>query len=249
MSVRTSFISAFIFAGLVSASPPSLAASPPPTSWEIAGQFNEPPCPGNQFGQPWQYGMKPGANVATLTPLTNFTMSTYPATNAPPGPATLAGCRMSASVPLPFVGHLRQTRIRTFIPNSNGPITLAARAVLMHPGPNGQRAVVRFIAPTTSRYCVSGSFYGIDGNGTQTTTRVEINSVTGSSTVTNVFSGVIDLPNSLNSASFTTQGVQLAQGEFLDFEVDMGQNYFFDSTGLHGVIELQTIGLNGTVNC
>jgi hypothetical protein len=83
-----SFATALAVVGLFVGSGPSIAASPPPTSWEIAGQFNNQ-CPGNQFGQPWQYGKKPAGGGPVLTPITNAFTSTFIAMNFPGGNASL----------------------------------------------------------------------------------------------------------------------------------------------------------------
>lgn len=221
-------ISAALLAAMAVVSP-AMAASPPPGSWEIAGQFR-PNCPGAPGASFWTYGTKP----ATATNGPFFSL------NVPfssPGTGE-NGCGQSAGGSLPSVQHNPKTVTTTVTPNINGPVTLAARGLNLNPGPAGELAVVRFTAPVASQYTISGRFYGIDGNGSQTTTNVAIYR---SGSPIPIFTDVINLPGFKTSASFTSKTFTLAAGERLDFQVGFGAgpnpNFLFDSTGLHGVIE------------
>jgi hypothetical protein len=106
----------------------------------------------------------------------------------------------------------------------------------MHPGLNGEYAVLRFTVPADGTYKVSGQFYALDDNATGTTTDVSIlqnNAKAGS------FSGKVDYYGGAKSASFTSTIFSLKKGNTLDFQVGYGANktYEYDSTGLMALIE------------
>ena len=120
----------------------------------------------------------------------------------------------------------------------NGPnrVTFPPHALNLHPGLNGEYAVLRFVAPAGGTYKVSGQFYALDDNATGTTTDVWIlqnNEKTGS------FSGKVDYYGGAKSASFTSTVFQLKKGNTLDFQVGYGANktYEYDTTGLMAIIE------------
>lgn len=201
----------------------ALAASPAPTSWEIAGQFDRPsPC--NISPIVWRYGKK----ASLAAPFVQMDKTYNDVSQA------IRGCRTSTAIVFPLVSGHTETIPKTYLPYN---VTYQARALMLHPGPSGELAVARFTAPASAQYRISGRFYGIDGNGSKTTTTVTVRSVTGASIVTSLFSDTIDLPTGKDAASFTSKTVMLQAGEHLDFEVGMGADYFYDQTGLHGVIE------------
>lgn len=126
--------------------------------------------------------------------------------------------------------------------NWAGTTVFAPGALSLHPGPNGQVAILRFTAPSTGQYAISGAFFGQDYVG-PTTTDVHL-LLNGSS----IFDGVVADFGTSQSFNITTA---LAAGSFLDFAVGFGSNqtYLYDSTGLTATItqvpEPTTLALAG----
>jgi hypothetical protein len=104
----------------------------------------------------------------------------------------------------------------------------------MHPGRDCEHAVVRFTAPVAGTYRISGQFYGLDDNGTETNTDVEV-----SVNAASVFVGSVNLVSGPRSASFSPINATLAVNNTVDFQVGCSQNYNYDSTALNAVIELK----------
>jgi len=101
----------------------------------------------------------------------------------------------------------------------------------VHPGPNGERGVVKWTAPAAGTYTVAGRFQGIDTGATTSDV-----SITKNGTV--LFSGNLNgygtqLPFSLS--------VTVAAGDAIEFTVGVGANgtYNNDSTGLAATIVSQ----------
>ena len=204
------------------------AASPVPTSWEVGGEFNQTGGVGV-----WSYCSK----TAYLA-LPCLLLGAQSTPSNPP----MKGRQFSASQSLPLVSHNTQMTPQTFNPPGST-VTVGARSLAMHPGTTGRVAVVRFTAPYSATFQVSGQFYGIDGNGTGTHTKVYLvvnNAGAGSSAV---YSGAIAVvPGATptpSAASFTPTVVTLNAGDTLDFEVEAGanNNFNYGSTGLNAVIE------------
>jgi hypothetical protein len=197
-------------------------AAIPVTCWDAASEFNDSTNPdaANPSGV-WSYGWK-----KTLTD--KFFLFTTPIYDPPDlsGWSSASGypliCHVSRSVPVLTHGANRAI----FPPHALG----------MHPGPNGEYAVIRFTAPADGTFKVSGQFYALDDNGTGTTTDVWLlrdNEKGGA------FSGKIDCFGGAKSASFTGATFSLKKGSTLDFQVGYGanKNYEYDSTGLVALIE------------
>jgi hypothetical protein len=176
----------------------------------------------NYFGQ---YGGAPGA-VGFYTPETNASTGPYPL------PAVLkntTGANYSALT------------IPNWPPN----------VLLMHPGPNNEYSVIRFTAPTSATYSVTGLFTGLDDHGTTTDVHVSIPALGGSASQ---FSGNVNGfgPSSTQPFSFTAA---LTQGQSVDFAVGYGNNnLYYDSTGFDATITATpepgfygflTLGLSG----
>ena len=115
-------------------------------------------------------------------------------------------------------------------------VTVPAHALCLHPGPNGEYAVLRFTVPADGTYKVSGQFLALDDNGTGTTTDVWILS---NDSKTNSFSGRVDYHAGAGWTSFTSREFVLKKDSTMDFEVGYGPNksYEYDSTGLVALIE------------
>jgi hypothetical protein len=108
----------------------------------------------------------------------------------------------------------------------------------LHPGNSGERAVVRWTAPSAMTVKIEGRFQGLDNVGT--TTDVAI--VSG---VTTLWSGAISGYG--NQATFSVLR-SVTAGETMDFRVGVGSNnnYNNDSTGLAVTISGQSAG--GRIN-
>ncbi len=191
------------------------------SSWEVASEFNDTvnTSTANPSGV-WSYGEKP----TLLGAFTVFANGFNPT-------ADISGWTNPGGFPI--VAH--NVHAITTI-GSGLVVTLPPRALLLHPGPFGQYAVLRFTAPASGTYLVSGQFYALDDNGSGTTTDVWI-VLKNSSTL---FSGNLDYLGGIPLTSFTNcRKFKMKRGDTLDFEVGYGSDldYNYDSTGLNAVIE------------
>ena len=190
--------------------------------WDAASEFNDSANPdaANPSGV-WSYGWKEALTGKFLLALTPFS-----------DPPNVSGWTSGSGFPL--ICHLSRS-----VPTAVGvnPATFPPGALCMHPGPNGEYAVLRFTAPADGDYKVSGQFFALDDNETGTTTDVWI------------------LQERREDRKLLREGRILRQGkvdqfhehdfpsskkgETLDFEVGYGanKNYFYDSTGLVALIE------------
>lgn len=98
--------------------------------------------------------------------------------------------------------------------------------ISLHPGPNNERALLRFTAPTTGIYQILGSFSGSDIYGTTTDVHLLTNGVS-------IFDGLVN-GFSVSSTQLFDNTVKLNNGDFLDFAVGYGynNNYYNDTTQL-----------------
>lgn len=197
--------------GMAAVAPmPALASSPPPTSWEVAGEFDD---------------------LASVGPVWSYGVNTGPAFVPFQQPPVSGGCLTGFMSSFPAVMH------NAAMTTCTSGITVAPRALVLHPGPNGEAAVVRFKAPAAAYYRVSGQFYGVDLDGLGTHTSVSLVATNVVSFSWTVFSGSIALPT-VGQASFTSKYVMLRAGEALDFAVRTTPRRFSNATtGLHAVIE------------
>ncbi|MBP0021345.1 MAG: hypothetical protein J7647_27795 [Cyanobacteria bacterium SBLK] len=111
-------------------------------------------------------------------------------------------------------------------------ISLEPNQLALHPGENGAYSVLRWVAPETGNYSLSGVFTGQDMDD-RTTSDVHIlyNGVS-------LFSNFVNGSGAASAQSFTT--TQLFQaGDVIDFAVGYGanQDWSYDSTGLDATIE------------
>lgn len=103
-------------------------------------------------------------------------------------------------------------------------------ALLFHPGPGGQNAVVRFTAPATGSYVVQAGFTGQDFvGGTTTDVHVLDNNVS-------IFNGAVNGYGNFTGLSPDT--LFLTAGDTIDFTVGYGNNgtFLYDSTRLDATI-------------
>lgn len=204
----------------------ALAASAPAalevSCWNAAAEFNDSANPdaANPSGV-WSYGWK-----KTLTDKFYFFRTP---SNAPP---YLSGwCNASG---VPAIAH-NDRSVTTTVPNIR-PVIYKPHALNLHPGSNGEYAVLRFTAPVDGSYRISGQFYAFDDNGKGTTTDVW---VLANNRKTDAFSGKVDCHAGPRSASFTSHTFILKARDTLDFQIGYGasKNYQYDSTGLSALIE------------
>lgn len=102
----------------------------------------------------------------------------------------------------------------------------------LHPGPTGDKAVVRWTAPAAGTYTIAGRFQGIDTAGTTTDVTILHNT-------TAVFASNVNGYG--NQATFSVTRT-VAAGDTIDFQVGYGSNntYSSDSTGLSATITPQS---------
>ncbi len=210
-----------LFLAMFLATAPGFAATSI-SCWDAASEFNDSANPdaANPSGV-WSYGWK-------KTLIDKLFLFTTPCTDPP----DIFGWSSASGFPL--VCHVtRSVPVLTHGPNR---AIFPPHVLSMHPGPNGEYAVLRFTAPADGIYKVSGQFCALDDNATGTTADVWIlqnNAKPGS------FSGKVDYYGGPKSASFTSTIFQLKKGNTLDFQVGYGANktYEYDSTGLSALIE------------
>lgn len=115
--------------------------------------------------------------------------------------------------------------------NWAGTTVFAPGGLSLHPGPNGELAILRFMVPTAGQYAVSGAFFGQDYVGPTTTdVHIWLNG-------TSLFDASVS-DYDINHP-FSTM-LTLGAGNFLDFAVGIGSNQtdLYDSTGLSATITL-----------
>jgi len=107
----------------------------------------------------------------------------------------------------------------------------------MHPGPQGQQTVVRWTAPSSGTFNISGRFEGIAGGHATTDVHVMHNS-------TSIFDGYV---NGLGSVVPYSMQRTVTAGDTIDFVVgDGGNAYWSDSTGLGATITGQSVAQGGS---
>jgi hypothetical protein len=128
--------------------------------------------------------------------------------------------RWSLGAPEPMVAYNSTGK-----PLSYATIVHPLEMLNLHPGPAGEKSVVRWTAPENGRVKIEGRFEGIDTHGTTTDVAVLKN------TGTTLFGGNI---NDYGATAPFLITKQVAAGDTIDFSVGYGSNanYGFDSTGL-----------------
>src|SRR2546423_3979298 len=101
----------------------------------------------------------------------------------------------------------------------------------VHPGPHGERGVVKWTAPAAGTYTVAGRFQGIDTGATTSDVAVAKNGTT-------LFSGQV---NGYGATAPFSLSVTVSAGDAIEFSVGVGSNgnYNNDSTGLAATIVAQ----------
>jgi hypothetical protein len=179
--------------------------------YSAAGDFS---ATNNSTSTTWQYG------YATLASPNTFILSTSNGTSA-----NMNWWVNNFLVTTPsIIYNPTQTAY------SNGTYTIQSGQLALHPGPSGERAIVRFKAPTTGTYAMNASFSGIDSHPTTTDVQILKNGVS-------IYSGSI---NSYGGTASSSQNVALAAGDTLDFAVGWGANgnHGWDMTGLSATLSV-----------
>ena len=188
------------------------------SSYDPVANFATSP-PANPSGV-WSYGYETQLG-------SGFTLFAYKDTTGTPGVVAweFAQGPFPASSIVPMVA--KNTTSSTITVST---VQFPPNVLDMHPGANGQYAVVRFTAPSGSTYSFSGSFTGLDTLGTTTDVHILKN---GSASL---FSGAV--PGASAPTFNITQN--LFAGDTIDFAVGYGANgnYFNDSTGLQASVTL-----------
>jgi hypothetical protein len=200
-----------------------VTAQPHVASWEIAGQFNAAQNP----YEVWTYGYtdKPDCS-GQMIPFKNKTSTSFMNRSID---QWQRGTTLDAN-DLPMVG---QSKGDTLL----APLKWSPNGISMHPGPQGQCAVVRFTAPAAGNYRFMGRFWAQNtsgvGNSTDTNVMVAVNSSNSP-----IFSSNIKaLGSPPTNMPFMSAGISLAAGGTIDFKVGANGNFISDSTGLHGYIQ------------
>jgi hypothetical protein len=122
---------------------------------------------------------------------------------------------------------------RSNVPINYGSIVQAPSELNLHPGPLGERSVVRFTAPAAGLHNISGQFIGIDTGGTTTDVLIFRRNNIGSALL---FFGSVN--GYLDTEPFSITNLSLNAGDIIEFSVGFGSNGNFsaDSTGLTAVI-------------
>lgn len=120
-------------------------------------------------------------------------------------------------------------------------VVAASNEAILHPGQQGQYAILRYIAPVSGNYSVNGLFSGQDMAGTTTDVHILINGASDFDAGISGFSGIGGgTASGINpSQIFSLSSLALTTGDTIDFAVGYGWNndYTSDSTGLQATIQ------------
>lgn len=208
-------------------------------SWEISGQFN-PNNANASSGSPfsgqfevWTYGYTANPDCSgPLIPLANRTSGIFAGRQQD---LLSKGPVASNASDLPSIG-------QSLGATSLSPLRYSPGGLTMHPGPANECAVVRFTAPQAGRYRWMGRFWAqnVTAGGTNSGTKVVVNSNPShpaNDAAVNVFGDPSTGTPSNNPFASPASGVNLTQGQTIDFMVGSNTSFYNDSTGLHGYIQ------------
>jgi hypothetical protein len=107
-----------------------------------------------------------------------------------------------------------------------GTVLVAPNQLVLHPGPDGEYADLRFTTPTAGTFLLSSTFMGADSFGTTTDVHILLDG-------TSIFDGLINGTGATTAQNFI-QSLSLKAGDTLDFVVGYGtnKNFYNDSTAL-----------------
>ncbi len=106
--------------------------------------------------------------------------------------------------------------------------TLQSGQLGLHPGALGEKAVIRFMAPTAGVYALNASFVGVNSPTTSSDATILKNG-------TSIFSSNI----SYGVVTSNSQTVNLLAGDTIDFAIGYGSNqtYYGDMTGMTATLQ------------
>lgn len=182
---------------------------PPPGSYSAVNDFSA-----TQNSGTWKYGSKT---------ISGSTFTAYPSN------ANLFGGGLDSWSPGYCCPMVTRNATGTTYTYPGAPSVVQPTDMLnLHPGPSGEKSVVRWTAPSAGTYFITGRFQGIDTGGTTTDVTILHNS-------TSVFTGNINGHGNQSQFSITRTVVA---GDTIDFQAGYGSNnsYGNDSTGLAATI-------------
>ena len=161
----------------------------------------------NPFGD-WSLGYSTGADGAGFTAFSGY-------------------AEFDASVDFWAVGGSGEPRVyrnHTAVDWTYASVTFAASSIILHPGPAGEYAVLRWTAPASTRCEVDVSFDGRDSTSTAVAAYVAGALLTAGDV--SGFGSTLPVRGSFS----------VDAGDTVDFTVGPNGNYNFDSTGLEGTL-------------
>ena len=120
-------------------------------------------------------------------------------------------------------------------------LSIPAGTVDFHPGPagSGDDAIIRFVAPTAGLYTISGFFARNDltasGDGTLASVYATIGGL-----ATSLFSTTLAANSYGSPTGFIGLTAALGIGDTVDFTLNNGSGYVFDSTGVGATLSVGT---------
>lgn len=215
---------------------PSACAPEPPrdcaavtSPFNVVREFSLGSNPNCEFA----YGYTANANVDSP-----FSLYTFATANVPVSGIDRWHRDSPDSDLVPAVFHNRNATTTSYFTIQQPPNELN-----VHPGAAGERSVVRFTAPTSGIYNISGQFEGIDTVGTTSDVAI-VRRPANNAVSTPLFANTISGFGDIKTFNFA---VNLVAGQFVDFSVGYGanMNYGSDSTGLSAVIRLTNLTAAG----
>lgn len=161
-----------------------------------------------------------GVTGTSFTPLTNYSSPCQ-------GTVSGLGCWQTTTPEslVPLVGkNLTGSTLNFYT------VVLPTNVLLVHPG-RSTDSIVRFTAPTTGKYNVSGFYQLLDTSPTGVNVIIAFDN-------TVVFDQPLSSPAAISpstlggSVPFGAKGIFLHAGDFLDYGVNNAGNFYNDSTGL-----------------
>lgn len=167
----------------------------------------------------WQYGYTSSPTSNTFVPYGVYNANAYP--NIEGWASTSPG-----TAP-PLVLHNNSTGTQTY-----SGITQPPTMLNLHPGPNGEKSVVRWRSPFAGTIKLQGRFQGL-GSGSGASTDVTIK---WSGAAQPLFQSYVGIANQTQKTPYSVT-VTVAPGDTIDFMVGYGDGYYYnDSTGLDATI-------------
>ncbi len=161
----------------------------------------------------WRFGYYP-PNSTGFIPYSTYNASAYP--NIDTWSSTSAG------VTPPLVFHNKTTTTQTY-----SSVTQPADVLNLHPGPSGEKSVVRWTSPFAGTVAIKGRFQGLDYQGATTDV-----SIKWSGAAQPLFSSFLGLNGQSQTTAYSLTAT-VAVGDTIDFIVGYGNGYYgADSTGL-----------------